>query len=199
MALWTLEEGVALSLGKSPKIANRKTMEPWAAGIPTAAKRYVEVHDLALRAVETGELNDPTRPDLFIDWARRLEIAFPEELEALVRRRIRRDVVANEHIRVDAVVAERAELAKRVEELEDQIAQLRNERPRATKERHSLLTLVIGMAVGAYKYDPKKQRTDITAEIEGDLEMCGLHLDRDTILKWLREAAKLLPPDPDKS
>jgi hypothetical protein len=63
-----------------------------------------------------------------------------------------------------------------------------------TRARDSLLKLVIGMAVGAYAYDPKVGRSDRPTEIAGDLERAGVVLDVDTVRKWLREAAELLPP-----
>lgn len=62
------------------------------------------------------------------------------------------------------------------------------------RERDSLLKLIIGMAVAAYAYDPKVTRSDRPAEIAGDLERAGVPLDVDTVRKWLREAAELLPP-----
>jgi hypothetical protein len=50
------------------------------------------------------------------------------------------------------------------------------------------------MAVAGYAYDPKAARSDKTTEIAGDLERAGVPLDVDTVRKWLREAAELLPP-----
>lgn len=67
----------------------------------------------------------------------------------------------------------------------------------STKERESLLKLVIGMAVEQYQYDPRSARNEATAHIASDLEINGVPLDRDTILKWLREASQLLPNDPE--
>jgi hypothetical protein len=56
------------------------------------------------------------------------------------------------------------------------------------------LKVVIGMAVGGYSYDPKAGRSDRPTEIAGDLERAGVPLDVDTVRKWLRESAELLPP-----
>lgn len=65
------------------------------------------------------------------------------------------------------------------------------------KERESLLKLVIGMAVEQYNYDPHSLRNEATADIATDLATNGVPLDRDTILKWLREGAELLPREPE--
>jgi len=50
------------------------------------------------------------------------------------------------------------------------------------------------MAVKGYVYDPKAARSDSVAEIVKDLALVGVPLDDDTVRKWLREAAELLPP-----
>jgi hypothetical protein len=66
------------------------------------------------------------------------------------------------------------------------------------KERDSLLKLVVGMAVQSYRWDPEKARCEKVAVIAGALERAGVPLDVDTVRKWLREAAKLLPPSAPK-
>jgi hypothetical protein len=91
----------------------------------------------------------------------------------------------------------------RIEDLEARIAVLAQAQaepsgPRpeeiGARSRDSLLKLVIGMAVAGYVYDPKATRSDKPTEIAGDLERAGVPLDVDTVRKWLREAAELLPP-----
>ncbi|MCT8972480.1 hypothetical protein [Microbaculum marinisediminis] len=64
-----------------------------------------------------------------------------------------------------------------------------------TRERESLLKLIVGMAVAGYRYNPSATRNEATSEIAGDLERNGVPLDPDTIRKYLREAAQLLPPE----
>jgi hypothetical protein len=63
------------------------------------------------------------------------------------------------------------------------------------REKESLLKMVIGMAVVGYKWDPKVPRNFATSDIATDLETVGVGLDTDTILKWLRQGADLLPGD----
>lgn len=45
-----------------------------------------------------------------------------------------------------------------------------------------------------YAYNPKAGRSESTGDIVKDLEQAGVALDPDTVRKWLREAAELLPP-----
>jgi hypothetical protein len=67
-----------------------------------------------------------------------------------------------------------------------------------TKERESMLMLIIGMAICFYGYDPKSKRSAVTGELPGsihaDLEKAGISFDVGTIRKYLKEAKELLPP-----
>jgi hypothetical protein len=69
-----------------------------------------------------------------------------------------------------------------------------NDKPLGARERESLLKLVIGMAVAAYRYNPNASRSDVVSEIASDLEKTGVALDVDTVRKYVREARELLPP-----
>ena len=88
--------------------------------------------------------------------------------------------------------------AKRVTDLEAAIADGAINASSATRERDSLLKLVIGMAIGGYGYDPRGMRSPVPAQIATDLQTRGLSLSDDTIRKYLREGAELLPPAEDE-
>lgn len=62
------------------------------------------------------------------------------------------------------------------------------------KEKESLLTLVISMAIRGYGYDPRAKRSETTSEILGDIAECGLSLDAGTVKKWLTAGADLIEP-----
>ena len=87
-----------------------------------------------------------------------------------------------------------AALEDRVRNLEAQQTIQPREKQLGARERESLLKLVIGMAVGGYGYDSTARRSEQITAITDDLAQAGISLDADTALKWLREAAKLLPP-----
>ena len=70
-----------------------------------------------------------------------------------------------------------------------------SKKPLHTRERQTLLKMVIGMAMEQYGYNPKANRNDATAHIASDLSLSGLSIDPDTVRKWLKEAAELLPQD----
>jgi hypothetical protein len=72
---------------------------------------------------------------------------------------------------------------------------IKQHKPLHVKERETLLKLVIGMAINGYRYDPNALRSDKIPEIESDLAKIGISLDADTVRKWLKESAEILPRD----
>lgn len=69
-------------------------------------------------------------------------------------------------------------------------------KPLHTKEKETLLKLVIGMAKDAYGYDPLASRSPVPKEISDILAQRGMPLDPDTVRRWLKEAGKFLPEAP---
>jgi hypothetical protein len=63
------------------------------------------------------------------------------------------------------------------------------------KEIESLLKLVIAMAIKGYCFDPSAKKSPTPGEVASDAEQTGLSIDVDTVRKWLKRAAELLPPD----
>lgn len=86
-------------------------------------------------------------------------------------------------------------LSGRVAELEAPPPKPASETTMRSRERESLLKLVIGMAIKGYSYDPTAGRSPTAKEIAGDLALVGLPLDEDTVRKYLSEARQLLPGD----
>lgn len=65
-----------------------------------------------------------------------------------------------------------------------------NKETLSTREKNTLLKLVLGMAIKGYTYDPKQSRNSAVTDIASDLEALGISVDADTIRKWLKEAAE---------
>jgi hypothetical protein len=221
-AHWSLDEAIALSFGKAPEHVRWENVKPLIHVSPFAFQ-YARRRDLALRAVQWEQLFDPVLPGIFLAWCKRTDNPFPAELETAVTARgvqvadwrTRHDeavaaaekegrewaeFVTKQQADWSGIVKERDELIARLEtrigELEGQPSKPqegRFEKSLGTRERESLLKLVIGLAIGGYGYDPKAARSDKTAEIAGDLAEQGIALDEDTVRKWLRLAAKQLP------
>lgn len=215
LAHWTLDEAVALSFGKAPEVVHWQIVSKFLLLSPFAVQ-YGRRRELALRAAQWKQLYDPVLPGIFLAWAQRLEIELPVALvEAVQKRGPIRDwkslydeseaahlekekkwaaVDASKDRLIAAKDRIAAVLETRVRELETQRTTPSSEKPLSTRERESLLKLVIGMACGGYGYDSTARRSEQTAAIADDLLRAGVPLDADTVRKWLREAAELLPP-----
>ncbi|MFO1184769.1 MAG: hypothetical protein U1E56_08285 [Bauldia sp.] len=218
-AFWTLEEAVALCLGRAPEKLSEHILGQKESYSPFAAK-YMGLLRLAQRATWDGSTDKHrNQPLQFLAWARRLQIEMdPELLAALGRLGLD---VPDWKARYDALRAtaesERKRLLSDLEQERKNSTALAatvsdlgagkpaptagdppaSEKPLGARERESLLKLAIGMAVIGYSYDPHASRSNITSEIAGDLEQAGVPLDVDTVRKWLREGADLLPPKTD--
>ena len=71
------------------------------------------------------------------------------------------------------------------------------EKPLTTRERDTLLKLVIGMAVKGYSYDPAALKSPIPKEIANDLAHLGISIDPDMVRKYLKDAVStVLPANP---
>jgi hypothetical protein len=212
-AYWTLDEAVALTFGKETRVVNWAALKSYVR-ISAFAGRYSALRDLALRANATKQLYDPDLPGNFLGWAKRNDIAYPPELETkVIERGNHVGDWPSSHDDLKKVADERAEALQRIIDAKDKsIRSLSEERdgllthlaeaeksthPEALggKERESLLKLIAAMAIKGYCYNPTARRNDATADIAHDLALLGISLDRDTILKWLRESADLLPPE----
>ena len=83
---WSLDEAVALALGKAPEVVSWATVSPFVAISPFAL-RYSRLRDLALRATQWKKLFDPVLPIIFVHWAQSNEIDLPAELVSKVEAR----------------------------------------------------------------------------------------------------------------
>ena len=87
MALWSLDEAVALSLNRNPGRVNWETIQGDASShVPAAFLRspfpgeYARRRELAKRAHKVHELSDPVRPEKFLSWALHVFDDVPWEL-----------------------------------------------------------------------------------------------------------------------
>jgi hypothetical protein len=211
---WTLEEAVALTFGRSPSSLNAERLKPFER-VSAFAGQYFRLLDLARRAKAVGKLYEHVLPGIYLGWAREMSIEVDPGLVAAVEARGVQIIDWPAHLKVQREAAERriakledeitlwkaivSEEAVRTRKAIEEVSQLREAAARregrslSTRERESLLKLVIGMAVEGYRYDPGVQRSDRIPEIAEDLEKAGVALDVDTVRKYLKEASQLLP------
>jgi len=214
-AHWTLEEAVALSFSKEPSIVNAKSITAYSR-TSLFAGQFSKRLDLARRAVPWEKLFDPVLPGIFIGWAKENQIPFPSELEALLSARgnmlvswkskyeallaryddlkaIFLETQNRLTMQIDDTRLQLEEAQKRLEDMEkSNTAKIKPDI--GLREKETLLKLVIGFAVSAYAYDPKSARNAKLSEMSSDLARAGVALDEDTIRKWLKAGAEILPP-----
>ena len=158
-----------------------------------------------MRAAQWKQLYDPVLPTIFLAWAKRTEIDVPT---ALVDEVAKRDRIADWKSLYDELKAVHQEKEtawratdeakdRRAASLQDHICKLEarippmaaqqqskpTEKPLGTRERDTLLKIIIGMALAGYKYDPALSRSPIPQEIADDLAQQGVAVDVDTVRK----------------
>ena len=206
-----------MAFGKAPEVVNLASVKDLVDLSPFAIQ-YTRVLDLAQRAKEQQQLHDPVLPGFFLTWAKRNDIDYPTELEEQVRMRGQQvadwkslydeqaSVLADLKRQCDRIKAEYDETQTLLVAKEIELAELTQERNNlsveavsakhkssATKERDSLLKLVIGMAVKGYAYDPKATRSEVPNEMVHDFKLLGISINAGTVRKYLQEATDLLP------
>ncbi len=78
-AYWSIDEAVALALGKDPRKVTRENLKPYLSTSPFV-KKFHEICEMARRYVNCKELFDPVFPGVFLAWAKRMEIEIPDQL-----------------------------------------------------------------------------------------------------------------------
>ena len=183
------------------------------------AFQYHRKRDLCLRAMHWEQLFDPVLPGIFLAWAKRNDIPYPEELEKRVAAHGHqisdwksnfdkmkkmydelKEAYTGVRSRWDAdraalseVTRERDALAEETQRLRQAMVAKGENKDLGGKERQTAMKLIVGMAVHGYRFDPLSTRSAVFAEIASDLHLTGVPLDEDTVRKWVRNAAELLP------
>jgi hypothetical protein len=189
MGTWEWHEGAAVLVGINPNLTGDEAKLRSSVNRQALIK-YKGILDLAVRAYADLDRHG-SGPEEWLDWARKINLPIPPELETQVERLRSSSQTAS----IDRQV--------RIEQLEPRVAQLKaalvqarsaaDQTPTA-RERESMLKLIIGMAVQGYRYDPKAKRNDSVRDIANDLENCGVSLSDDTVRKYLAEGAELVQP-----
>ncbi|MEA1940672.1 MAG: hypothetical protein U9P68_00345 [Pseudomonadota bacterium] len=198
-AYWSVEEAVALVLGRNPRAVIKKRRahgERKARFHPDlCGPKFEALYELAQRAVSTRQIRLSTPPGMFLAWAKRNRIAAPERLEAIVRDHGIQ--VADWKTAYDRQVEKVKALESRIAELEAaprEPAPASKSQSAVTRERNTLLKLVLGLAMDCHGYRPHAPRSSTAGEIASALEVQGITVSEDTIRKYLGEAAEFAPP-----
>lgn len=191
----TLEEAVALSLGKEPKVVSSESLqlgEPtnyFSKGkqLPSPFREEFERRlDLTRRAIEVGRLTEKVNPQDFVLWAQSIHLSLPDEFKQILK-----DVSETEEL---------SKLRLDHELLSNENNRLRKELEEGTPSRQRLKMLYkifIGMAVSAFEFKYPGNTlatTNIQVALNELQKKHGLNLKagNDKIRDWLKEAAEAI-------
>ena len=173
MAYWELDEAVALTIDLEPSALDRTDF-------PIRVKQYIRLKMQAVANPIKREWEGASiKPFYFVRWAKLHYIDFPQTLAQLIQ-----------PLDPDRKYSNAQQTSEAVKSTEKTLG---------TRERDTLLKLVIGMAVAGYKYNPKASKNAAVSDIASDLERLGIAVSDDTVRKWLSEAAEFLPQEPQKT
>ncbi len=176
MAYWSLDEGIALSFGREPRVVTWKSVEPLVQVSPFA-KQFADRREIAIRAAVVNEIAQSNIPGAFIAWAKRIGWSFPPELESKVAERGPiadwRSMYEQERT-VHAATIQRANA--RIAELEEALAKAKDAAshrwPWGTYETELLRKLAATAQQFWLNYDPSDPSTAV---------------NNDTIVAWLQQ------------
>lgn len=80
MALWSIGEAAALTLGRDPRVVNWEAFEREGVSATPFANTLRNVEDLIERSVLAGLLDNPLEPSLYLAWCERMGLGAPPEL-----------------------------------------------------------------------------------------------------------------------
>lgn len=195
---WSVTEAISLALGADPDSAKyyvRTSYDPSrrrSNNKPPFSMAFEKMRHLVEQNFMSAVDDSMVKAGEYVEWLAQMKLPLPQGLRAAM------DMYAQPRIDWRALAANAqtdiAEKGARIAKLETAIADNALVGSSNTKERESLLKLVIGMAVKGYSYDPKAGRSETAKEISDDLLLLGISLSDDTVRKYLKMAADLLPP-----
>jgi len=218
---WSLEEAVALAMGKAPELVSWEKIQGYGQVSPFVQK-YGRLRDLAHRAVPWKKLYDPVLPTIFLKWAKDNKITVPAKLsekvfelkgEAADWKKEAADWKENcdelhamydQHIAdwkkiADQLTAEVLSGRKRISELEQLLLDSETAsvapqtlKPQSPVERQNMLKVIFSMAIRGYAYKPEDKRSTVVTEIVGDTALQGIAVSDDTVRRYLNEARECL-------
>ncbi len=180
---WTLGEAAALINERNPKIVTHDHIENDDSS-STTAKNLKDTLELLERAKNMGRLSRTNTPANVIEWVTLKGIYLSPALVEAVRKFGKNKI---------DVSKENTDLKDQVTTLQNQISELTKEKPKvakqpSSKERDSLLKIILAMAIKGYAYDSNAPRSNLASEVVSDAQLLGLSIDEDTVRKYLNEA-----------
>jgi hypothetical protein len=99
---------------------------------------------------------------------------------------------------VDSLEEESSEAQRRVLVREESLRRLlaaKHDQEIHPRERNTLLTIIAAMAFDGYGWNPRQAKSPMAKDISAAVQAIGSSISDDTVRKYLREAAEIIPPE----
>ena len=192
---WTVDEAVALLLGKDPVTVNWNSMNPLVFK-SRFAKRYSDLRQQIKDAQVSGEIEEPFTPEAFLQFASSAGYVLPVELEHVLNPV--NDEIADDKLEQGALLF-RHLIGERQDDLKTESGEIEGDRfnagsdTQAAKQYELLLRIFHASAVSRYGFEKGSMDISIAKDIVAELEDGGLQINPYKVLKLLNDAADLSP------
>ena len=198
---WTVHESTSLLLGKDPDLIDPEALKADEER-SVFAWFYAYLRTLIGRAQNAKEIPNPIRPRILLEWADANNIRYPEDLgeaaadsssETEDYRWLYNSTLEQNDILKEEIKSLRSDLGRLKRQQE--VLPSTETQPRKsdwTRERNTLLTTILAMAVKRFGYRPGKPYQTAARSIEDAIAEVGCTVTAQTILGKLREAEKLV-------
>lgn len=213
---WGLEDIVALSLSKDPRIVCSDKFVHGTRGTEFSTAYFTRLETVE-RHHSAGELDTRTRPSKVIEWAEEYDFSLPQELIELVRnleeRRMEKhkifaaapaapmppastDEPAESPVNGQEAGSPKRDASKLAND--DQLAISKRskkdvDRRLLTRERETLQALLAAIAIAKYQYNSDDAKSKVPQLVVKLLKNHGLTISAQTIRNHLKDGAELLP------
>lgn len=206
MPTWSLEEIVALSLGKSPYFVSSEKFVHGTRGTDFSTAYFSRL-EIVQRHHADGELSERTRPTRVIEWALEYDFPMPEELvervQQMEKRRMEKRVPPEREPAVSAreqPFQEATDVKKNETQPDQQITQAEDASPErqlaikkaanetgeslpGKRQLDNLRALLAVMAISKFQYDPNAEKSPVPQKLARLLERHGVTVGPQTIRK----------------
>ena len=189
---WSAEEVIALLLGRDPRQVTWTVVEPYV-GVSPFAEDFRRLRERVVRSPLANQ-SDQVTPHQWIEWANSQAIPIPVALlnaaKAFGLASADYQELKRRNADLENDLAAARDAVHRSEEKND--AALASERSLGMRERDTLLSIIITMAIAFPDFQPGK-RGNFIARITHEMELLRLNRSDDTVRKHMQAAEELLP------
>lgn len=183
---WTIEEAIALSLGRDPRIVTWQAISTHKP-VTVFIKKFINRRELALRVSHAKQLNGLITPIDFIKWAQKTQIELPQKLIDEVSK-----IDAGEINWQEKYLELKAEYDALV------LQKSSSKKTESTRQVNNLLRTLASLAIETYRHNIKTERAELAQKIIDDMSKHTKVMSNQSVEDWLSEGAKQIALNPSE-